>query len=258
MLGSVRPVHLGLRKLLLAALVASFGGQTALVYLDDTARGSAHVLSELAVQGRVLWHRNNCQVCHQIYGFGGFLGPDLTNAGPRLTRARLDEVLTVGNAQMPAFHFDSASIDAIEAYLLELDQTGVGVARRSPPLDARAVWAALEAHSAAQEPPAPAKRGLAAFQATCTTCHVPLQGTPLGLHTAPDLSTVVDRLDDAAIRTTIKAGRVARGMPAWPLSDAVIDDVVAYFHWLRRERDAIAARLPNASGPRSLPWWEYR
>src|SRR5690554_1410938 len=36
-------------------------------------------LSEKALQGQNLWLKNNCNSCHQIYGLGGYLGPDLTN-----------------------------------------------------------------------------------------------------------------------------------------------------------------------------------
>ena len=41
-------------------------------------------LDDLARAGRALWHDHNCQTCHQIYGFGGFLGPDVTNGAQRL------------------------------------------------------------------------------------------------------------------------------------------------------------------------------
>ncbi|MCH7870146.1 MAG: c-type cytochrome, partial [Planctomycetes bacterium] len=33
----------------------------------------------MAKSGLAIWRENNCQACHQIYGYGGFLGPDLTN-----------------------------------------------------------------------------------------------------------------------------------------------------------------------------------
>jgi nitric oxide reductase subunit C len=242
----------------LVSLVASFAGQSALVYLDDTA-DKLPGLSPLAVQGRRIWHEYNCGVCHQVFGFGGFLGPDLTNAAQRLTRARYDEVLTVGNAQMPAFHFTSEQIDAIEQFLVELDQAGVGVARQSSPIAARALLAAVEAEAAEHQPPDAARRGLATFQRHCTACHTPLQATPLGFNTAPDLSTVVKRLDDAAIRTTIVQGRPGKGMMPWPILDAhAIDDVIAFFHWLEHERGAIAARVPGLGATQPLPWWEYR
>ena len=242
----------------MASLLASFAGQTALVYLDDTA-DKLPALSPLAVQGRHLWHEHNCGVCHQVFGFGGFLGPDLTNAAQRLTRARYDEVLTLGNAQMPAFHFSSDQIDAIETFLFELDQTGIGVARRAPPINSRALLAALDEHAAQGQPPDAARRGLATFQKHCTACHVPLQATPLGFNTAPDLSTVVSRLDDAAIRTTIVQGRPTKGMQAWPILDAAaVGDVIAFFHWLGSERSAIGARVPGVGATQGLPWWEYR
>ena len=66
------------RQGLMLALVCAFVAQTWLVYADPA--GKRTPLSPLAARGRALWHRRNCQSCHQIYGFGGFLGPDLTNA----------------------------------------------------------------------------------------------------------------------------------------------------------------------------------
>ncbi|MBK8357424.1 MAG: hypothetical protein IPL13_19205 [Saprospiraceae bacterium] len=29
--------------------------------------------------GKLIWQDYNCNACHQIYGLGGYLGPDLTN-----------------------------------------------------------------------------------------------------------------------------------------------------------------------------------
>lgn len=248
----------GLRKALLTGLLASFAGQSALVYLDDTATPEMR-LSEEGVSGRRLWHRFNCNVCHQIYGFGGFLGPDLTNAAPRLSRARLDEVLTIGTAQMPAFHLDADQITAIETFLHELNDTGIGVARRWKPLPPHEVLAAIDEHLQASAPTEPVRRGFDTFRAHCTTCHVPLQSTPLGLHTAPDLGTAVARLDDDAIRKTILEGRPAKGMLPWPTLGATrVAEIIAWLHWLHVERAAIRARVHGETGEQGLPWWEYR
>ncbi|MHC4841723.1 MAG: c-type cytochrome, partial [Planctomycetota bacterium] len=91
------------RIALMATLVACFATQTYLVYSDPTGEQN-EALSEQALAGREIWLGKNCQSCHQLYGFGGFLGPDLTNAAPRLEQNRLKELLTVGSRQMPAFN----------------------------------------------------------------------------------------------------------------------------------------------------------
>ena len=85
---------------LVVALVACFVIQSCLVYFDPSP---APGLTNAARQGRRIWHTHNCQSCHQLYGFGGFLGPDLTNATERLTPARLEHLLTVGSREMPAW-----------------------------------------------------------------------------------------------------------------------------------------------------------
>jgi hypothetical protein len=69
---------------------------------------------------------------------------------------------------------------------------------------------------------------------------------------------VVDRLDDASIRKTILEGRPGRGMQSWNLPAATVDELVAYFHWLRDERGAIAENLPGVDRPQGLPWWEFK
>jgi nitric oxide reductase subunit C len=249
-------VHLATRKLLMASLVTAFCGQTALVYLDDTAHARGALSTEARI-GRRIWHQRNCQVCHQIYGFGGFLGPDLTNAAPRLTRERLDEVLTRGTGEMPAFHLQPDEITAVQTFLQELDRTGVGVARHDSPADPREVLAAVTAHMAGLPGDDPVRRGFQLFRQTCSGCHVPLQATALGPNTAPDLSTVMERLDEDAVRKTIAEGRIDRGMPAWRLGPG-IEDIVAMLRWLGAERTSLAHRIGGVVRSKGLPWWEFR
>ncbi|HEX5050593.1 MAG TPA: c-type cytochrome [Planctomycetota bacterium] len=245
------------RKLLMSCLLGAFCVQTAFVYLDDTADKLPR-LSEEAVQGRRIWHAHNCQVCHQIHGFGGFLGPDLTNAAPRLTTERLHQVLTDGTGQMPAFHLGDEQIALVTAYLDELPSTGVGVSRRHVPVDPMKVRRGIEEHMVACPPPDAVRRGFQLFCQNCTVCHVPFQATPLGLQTAPDLTTVVERLDDDAVRATLKSGRPDRGMPAWALPAPAIDEIVAMLHWWHDERAPLAQRIGGVGETQPLPWWEYR
>jgi len=251
-------VNLVQRKLLMGGLLAAFVVQTALVYTDDTA-STFETLSEEALRGRRLWHEHNCQTCHQIHGFGGFLGPDLTNAAMRLTDERLDEVLTVGTAQMPAFHFDEDQILDMAAFLDELSVMGVGVPRAFQPLDLGVVMTAIDARLAEAKPGDAVTRGATTFRTSCISCHVPLQSTPLGLQTAPDLSTALQRIDEAGVRDTITNGRPERGMQPWKhLGEATVADLTAFVKWMNDDRDAIASKTGGAGEAQPIPWWEYK
>lgn len=247
---------LGARKGLLAVLVAAFAVQGFLVYTDSTGR-EMPPLSEMALRGRDVWLERNCQACHQFYGFGGFLGPDLTNAADRLTRARLDEVLSVGSRQMPPFHLSADEITAIEAYLREIDATGVGQAQAPRP-DPAAFAGVVRASIAGGAMPDAAARGAERFlTGPCMACHAPLSPRRIGTYLAPDLSRSGGTLTDEALYDVLTNGRPALGMPPTGLSRNQQQDVVAFLRWLAGER----GRLLDASLPdqrRGPPWWEFR
>jgi len=83
-------------------------------------------LSTKAIKGQQLWQTNNCWSCHQIYGLGGYLGPDLTNIysdslkGPGYIKAFLNS----GIKSMPKFNFSDKESEAIIDYLKTIDSTG--------------------------------------------------------------------------------------------------------------------------------------
>lgn len=83
-------------------------------------------LSEKALNGERLWLENNCNACHQLYGLGGYLGPDLTNVTSRPDKS--DEYLKVmmisGIKSMPKFDFSPDQQDQILQFLKEVDRTG--------------------------------------------------------------------------------------------------------------------------------------
>jgi nitric oxide reductase subunit C len=246
---------------MLAGLVACFAVQTSLVYSDDVDL----VLSDEAVQGRRLFHENACQVCHQLWGQGGFLGPDLTNAASRVDETRLASLLTVGSGQMPAFGFSSEDIAAVRAYLHELDaaDVGRGQLRLGDPDSGTSPQAAFEAAVAVALPPPEAAAGFDTFRAgICATCHFPFQVSPM---LAPDLSLVVERSADAELDAVLTMGRPEKGMPPpFPALDQ--NDragLVAYFRWLNENRASLIAESGRLQAGRSvdwarLPWWEYR
>jgi nitric oxide reductase subunit C len=269
----VRIVH---RKLMVGGLLAAFATQGFLVYADDIGNGSPR-LPALADEGRRLWLAHNCSACHQIHGFGGFLGPDLTNAAQRVSRGRLDEILTAGSLQMPAFRMDRRQIDAVEAWLQALDRTGQGQARRSVPPPATKVLEVIAQRLpvAANEQAAGGDavtdaslaslpidreavcRGHAVFASRCTGCHVPLRATSLGVALAPDPTTIAARLSREEIERTLVDGRLERGMPPAGLEPHQRRDVIAFLAWLGGEREALRAAGCECETI-DLPWWEFR
>lgn len=84
-------------------------------------------LSKQALHGQELWQKNNCWSCHQTYGLGGYLGPDLTNIyshknkGPEYIKVFLNS----GIKSMPIFNFSEEEKNAIVAYLKTIDSTGI-------------------------------------------------------------------------------------------------------------------------------------
>ena len=239
----------------MAVLVAMFGLQTFLVYTDPTGRDLPS-LSQAASEGREIWLSHNCQVCHQFYGFGGFLGPDLTNASSRLDRARLDSVLTEGIAQMPAFHLSPREISAVAAYLREMDGTGVGQARAPRPDPSRVAVAVRE--SVARSGLADAVNGADLFLGgVCAACHAALAPQRIGPIVAPDLSVSASQLSDDEILGVLESGRPERGMPPSGLSDDQRRQVLAFLRWFAASRpDLVEASLSGEPG--GIPWWEFR
>lgn len=97
--------------------------QTFLVY-NDTTGYELKELTVLASKGREVWHKHNCQSCHQLYGFGGFLGSDLTNRGKDFSADILQSLLAVGPKGMPSTYLTKHEAFALSWYFLELNTTG--------------------------------------------------------------------------------------------------------------------------------------
>lgn len=248
------------KKTMMTVLVAAFVVQTVLVYSDQRQEP----LSADALAGRELWHANACQVCHQIYGQGGFLGPDLTNASSRVDDARLARLLKEGSGQMPVFGFTDEQVAHVAAYLKALDRPdlGRGQLRLGTPSEAGGTWGRFAdvMNSAMADVPSDVADGFATFQErSCTGCHMPLRTSPVG---APDLSLTA--LSEEEIRGVLVNGRPGTIMvpPTPPLSEEERAAVSAFVRWLGEQRAGLAAGL-DAPGQRSvdwstIPWWAYR
>jgi nitric oxide reductase subunit C len=247
------------RQLLIFCLVAAFCLQTWLIYADPTGRMTP--LSEQATHGRALWLANNCQSCHQIYGFGGFLGPDLTNATGRLTEARLDTILTEGAGVMPAFNLADDERAAIARFLVEVDATGVG---QLPPLftfDAEQVLTgAIERVTGADTPLSPAEsRGMSILlEQKCIGCHLP---NTLAEKKGTDLTTLITKLGPEGVKAIVTVGIPPKGMPAFGFGTEDLDALVAFLRWMGTHEETIhesfAASSATTGTSTAVPWFEY-
>jgi ubiquinol-cytochrome c reductase cytochrome b subunit len=73
----------------------------------------------LVVRGAALFHANGCEYCHQVDGYGGQRGPDLTTVGRRMSSGEIAQWIANGGYNMPAFSrtLTSDQLRALEAFL---------------------------------------------------------------------------------------------------------------------------------------------
>jgi nitric oxide reductase subunit C len=250
------------KKWMLGGLVLCFALQTTLVYSDDA---SGVELEGEALAGSELWHVHGCQVCHQLYGFGGFLGPDLTNVASRYPgdqlRDQLEVVLTNGSGQMPSFELHSGDVDAFAAFFVEMNKTGRGQVRSLALADGptpfeRAASEQLDHVGAAQ-----AKEGLVAMQSRpCLACHAPFTPSAVG---APPLAAVAEGLSAEALDERLRLGKPPKMPPPTPAFSAEERAAVGSFLvWLSENQTDVQRRTSEFAAERkitlsALPWWEY-
>jgi len=115
-------MHPSLKYLsILLLLLTTFVLYNTAVYTSDRAV----TLSAKAIEGENLWLKNNCNACHQLYGLGGYIGPDLTNEYSRINNENyLKAMFNSGIKTMPQFHFNEKEKVALIQFLKEIDRTG--------------------------------------------------------------------------------------------------------------------------------------
>lgn len=251
------------KKILISVLVVGFAIQTLLVYSDD----HAEPLTGAALRGRELWHQNACQVCHQLYGQGGFLGPDLTNAASRVEPIRLRILLTRGSGQMPAFHLSDGQIHDVAAYLKALDQPsrGRGQLRLGESSEGAGPWGRFDdiLYDLLSAGPEEAASGHEIFRArACAACHLPLRRSSIG---GTDLTLAAASLSPDELRDVLSRGRPGTAMPAPQpaLTPEETQQLISFLQWMNQHRPTLEERMAEGN-PReavswsAIPWWEYR
>lgn len=105
-----------------ASLVAIFLFYSFYLYLLLPVKDKS--VTEETSKGKIVWQKYNCNACHQVYGLGGFLGPDLTNTYSLKGPAHIKAYLKSGIATMPNFPFNEQEINALLAYMQNIDASG--------------------------------------------------------------------------------------------------------------------------------------
>lgn len=110
---------------IVAILIALFSFYNYVVY-NTEGYVAVEKLSPLAIKGQQLFQNNRCWSCHQLYGLGGYLGPDLTNVYSTEGKGSLyiKAFLNSSVKSMPKFNFTEKEKDALVEFLKKVDETG--------------------------------------------------------------------------------------------------------------------------------------
>jgi nitric oxide reductase subunit C len=127
--GSKDPSGFGVHRLRFVyfGLIGLFIAQSGLTYTTGTeVPKEAALLSEQARHGEALYREFNCTACHQFYGLGGYMGPDLTNVisteGKGSVYAKA--FILHGSGRMPALGVSEEQADDLVAFLEAVAATG--------------------------------------------------------------------------------------------------------------------------------------
>lgn len=117
-------------------LFAAYAAYSFIVYTRGTENPidySAAAWLEID-KGKKLFQQHNCISCHQLYGLGGYLGPELTTAWSDKSRGEMymRAFLMNGGTRMPRFNFSEQEINAIISYLRYVDSTAVTYKKQAP------------------------------------------------------------------------------------------------------------------------------
>jgi nitric oxide reductase subunit C len=82
------------------------------------------VANQTTRKGKLLFQEYNCISCHQFYGLGGYMGPDLTNSYSEKGEDVIRTFLKNGSDKMPDFGLSEGEIESLVAYLKLVDASG--------------------------------------------------------------------------------------------------------------------------------------
>lgn len=110
------------RFIIITVLLAAFLSYS--IYLYSALPVKPQTQNQEADSGKLAWQKYNCNACHQLYGLGGYLGPDITNVYSAKGPVHIQSLLQNGTNVMPDFHLTKKEISDLIAFLEAVDATG--------------------------------------------------------------------------------------------------------------------------------------
>ena len=105
-------------------LLISFVLYSAFVYTTGTELPKIEANPD-AINGKLIFQKYNCTSCHQFYGLGGYLGPDLTTVMSQKGKGEVyaRAIMKSGTNRMPDFKLSDSEINKLVEFLKYVDQT---------------------------------------------------------------------------------------------------------------------------------------
>lgn len=121
------PIHRNVKKksLVLLTLSVFYLLYSGWVYTSGTQSTDTSVFpNHAAQQGKLVYQKYNCTACHQIFGLGGYLGPELTTTMSQPGKGEIlaEAFLKNGTAKMPNLHLQETEIADLIQYLKYVDE----------------------------------------------------------------------------------------------------------------------------------------
>jgi len=106
------------------SLFLAFTAYSWMVYMHAEDRNNVAHLDRHTKAGWQLWQDKNCQSCHQLYGLGGYMGPDLTNVYSEKGPKYMETFIKYGTGKMPNFHLNDSETQGLVSFLAWIDKSG--------------------------------------------------------------------------------------------------------------------------------------
>ena len=121
-----------IKRIIFFTLIVLFIIYSIIIYRSNPENPEARkYLTDEAKMGKILFQEYNCISCHQIYGLGGYMGPDLTNiiSTPGKGDLYAKSFIQFGTLKMPNFNLSESEINCLVSYLKYIDKTGISPVR---------------------------------------------------------------------------------------------------------------------------------